>query len=94
LTANRFSNHDLIVVAADGTVTSLNGETLEERWEASSSVLSEEILSGSRPNLRVEFVQPTLAADVVDGMFGGKNELFGVFQEKIHRDGYWTGYDI
>ncbi|KAK4097483.1 hypothetical protein N658DRAFT_433940 [Parathielavia hyrcaniae] len=81
-------NHDLVVVASDGTVLSLNGETLEERWRTSPSVLSEEILSGPKPSLRVDFAQPTLAADVIDGMFGGKSELFGVFQEKIHRDGF------
>ena len=81
-------NHDLVAVAADGTVLCLNGETLEQRWQSSPSVLSKELLSGSKSSLDVDFAQSTLAADVVDGMFGGKNELFGVFQEKIHRDGF------
>jgi hypothetical protein len=88
LPGDEAGNHDLIVVAADGAVLCLNGETLEERWRVSPSVLSKEILSSSNPSLRVDFAQPTLAADVIDGMFGGKNELFGVFQEKIHRDGF------
>jgi hypothetical protein len=88
LPSDEASNHDLVAVAADGTVMCLNGETLEERWQTSSSVLSKEILSGSKPSLHVEFAQPTLAADVIDGIFGGKNELFGVFQEKIHREGF------
>ncbi|KAL2258295.1 hypothetical protein VTK26DRAFT_8439 [Humicola hyalothermophila] len=81
-------NHDLIAAAADGTIMCLNGETLEERWQVSPSVLSKELLSGTKSDLCVELAQPTTAADVVDGMFGGKNELFGVFQEKIHRDGF------
>ncbi|KAL2160459.1 hypothetical protein VTH06DRAFT_1147 [Thermothelomyces fergusii] len=82
------SNHDLVLLAADGTVLCLNGETLEEKWRASPSVLSKELLADSKLGLRVDFAQPTLAADVVDGMFGGRDELFGVFQEKIHRDGF------
>ncbi|KAL2155796.1 hypothetical protein VTH82DRAFT_538 [Thermothelomyces myriococcoides] len=81
-------NHDLVLLAADGTILCLNGETLEEKWQASSSVLSKELLTDSKQGLHVDFAQPTLAADVVDGMFGGRNELFGVFQEKIHRDGF------
>ncbi|KAH6839414.1 hypothetical protein B0I37DRAFT_347819 [Chaetomium sp. MPI-CAGE-AT-0009] len=88
LASDESSDHDLVVLVADGTILCLNGETLEERWQASSSVLSKELLLGSKSELRIDFAQPTLAADVVDGMFDGRNELFGVFQEKIHRDGF------
>ncbi|KAL2271969.1 hypothetical protein VTJ83DRAFT_1340 [Remersonia thermophila] len=84
--AGASSNHDLIAVAADGALLCLDGETLREKWQSSPSVLSKEILSGPKPSLRVDFVQPTQAADVIDGLFNGKNELFGIFQEKIHRD--------
>lgn len=81
-------NHDLFAISADGTILCLHGETLEERWRTSPSVLSKELLSGSKSNLHIDFAQSTTAADVVDGIFGGKNELFGVFQEKVHRDGF------
>ncbi|KAK4141410.1 uncharacterized protein C8A04DRAFT_14138 [Dichotomopilus funicola] len=81
-------HHDLVVVVADGTILCLNGETLEERWRASSSVLSKELLSNSKSGLHVDFAQPTSAADIAEGMFGGNHELFGVFQEKIHREGF------
>ncbi|KAK0637434.1 hypothetical protein B0T17DRAFT_521664 [Bombardia bombarda] len=81
-------NHDLVAVAADGTLVSLDGETLEEKWQSSSSVLTQELPSGSDAEFRVEFVQAASAADVIEGIFGGKNELFGVFQEKVHRDGF------
>src|SRR4029434_3914250 len=64
------------------------GETLEQRWQTSPTVLSNDLLTGPKSHLQVDFAQSTLAADVVDGMFGGRNELFGVFQEKIHRDGF------
>ncbi|KAL2123781.1 hypothetical protein VTJ04DRAFT_146 [Mycothermus thermophilus] len=82
------SNHDLIAVASDGAIFCLNGETLQERWQSTSSILSKDIISSSKPDLHVDFVQPTQAADVIEGMFGGKSELFGIFQEKIHRDGF------
>ncbi|KAK3952221.1 hypothetical protein QBC32DRAFT_361986 [Pseudoneurospora amorphoporcata] len=78
--------HDLIAVSADGTLISLAGETLTEKWQSSPSILSQELPSNT--GCHVDFVQPALAADVIDGMFGGKNELFGVFQEKIHRQGF------
>ena len=78
--------HDLIAVSADGTLISLAGESLTEKWQSSPSILTQELPSNA--GCHVDFVQPALAADVIDGMFGGKNELFGVFQEKIHRQGF------
>ncbi|KAK4226101.1 hypothetical protein QBC38DRAFT_481530 [Podospora fimiseda] len=86
LPSDALPNHDLIAIASDGTVLGLNGETLEERWHSSPTVLAQEL--GSKAGLQVEFAQATSAADVVDGLFGGNNELFGVFQEKVHRDGF------
>ncbi|KAK4187157.1 hypothetical protein QBC35DRAFT_499451 [Podospora australis] len=88
LPTDESSNHDLVAIAADGTILCLDGETLEEKWKTAPTVLSQELASGSKTALQVDYVQPTLAADVVDGLFGGKNELFGVFQEKVHRDGF------
>lgn len=82
-------NHDVIAVAADGTVISLHGETLERKWQSSPTLFTQELSTGAGANeFQVDFVQPALAADIVDGLFGGANELFGVFQEKVHRDGF------
>ncbi|KAK3989447.1 hypothetical protein QBC44DRAFT_266804 [Cladorrhinum sp. PSN332] len=86
LPSDALPNHDMIAIASDGTILGLNGETLEERWHSSPTVLAQEL--GSKSGLQVEFAQATSAADVVDGFFGGDNELFGVFQEKVHRDGF------
>ncbi|KAK4167701.1 hypothetical protein QBC43DRAFT_331445 [Cladorrhinum sp. PSN259] len=86
LPSDALPNHDLIAVAGDGAILGLNGETLEEKWHSSPTVLAQEL--GSNSGLQVDFVQATSAADVVDGLFGGDNELFGVFQEKVHRDGF------
>jgi hypothetical protein len=81
-------NHALVAVAVDGTILCLDGESLEERWRMAPSFLSKDLLLDSKSGLRVDFAQSTSAADVVDGMFGGKDELFGVFQEKVHREGF------
>ena len=82
-------NHDVIAVAADGTVLALNGETLENKWTSSPTVFTQEFSSNvGVEGFQVDFVQFALAADIVDGLFGGSNELFGVFQEKVHRDGF------
>ncbi|KAK3301676.1 uncharacterized protein B0T15DRAFT_320923 [Chaetomium strumarium] len=88
LPSDQSSNHDLVAVASDGTILCLNGETLDERWQVSPSVLSKDLIASPKAGLKVDFAQSTFAADVVDGIFGGGNELFGVFQEKIHREGF------
>ncbi|SPQ26194.1 09ca7413-954f-4f00-add6-706d4471e9ca [Thermothielavioides terrestris] len=88
VTGGESPNNDLFAVAADGTILCLNGETLEERWQTAPSALSKELLTSSKTGLHVDFAQLTSAADVVDGMFGGRSELFGVFQEPIHREGF------
>ncbi|KAK5655729.1 hypothetical protein OQA88_5266 [Cercophora sp. LCS_1] len=81
--------HDLIAVAADGTLLCLHGETLECKWQSSPTVFTQELSSKSTvEGFQVEFVQSLQAADIVDGMFEGKNDLFGVFQEKVHREGF------
>ncbi|KAK0719076.1 hypothetical protein B0T21DRAFT_318075 [Apiosordaria backusii] len=86
LPTDELPNHDIIAVASDGTIVGLDGETLDQKWLSTPAVLAQGLASESR--LQVDFVQVTSAADVVDGMFGGKNELFGVFQENVGRDGF------
>ena len=81
--------YDVVAVAADGTILSLHGETLEKKWQSAPAVFVQELSSTSGvADFRVDFVQSSLAADVIDGMFGGKSDLFGVFQEKVHREGF------
>lgn len=81
--------YDVVAVAADGTILSLHGETLEKKWQSAPTVFVQELSSASSiADFRVDFVQSSLAADVIDGMFGGKSDLFGVFQEKVHREGF------
>ncbi|KAK0704610.1 hypothetical protein B0H67DRAFT_498143 [Lasiosphaeris hirsuta] len=82
------AGHDLIAVSADGTLMGLNGETLEKKWQSSPVVLTQELSVPSTEGFQIEFVQSALGTDVVDGMFGGRNDLFGVFREKVHRDGF------
>ncbi|KAK0623812.1 hypothetical protein B0T14DRAFT_425566 [Immersiella caudata] len=82
-------NHDVVAVAADGTVLALHGETLESKWQSGPTLFTQELsTSAGAKGFQVDFVQSALAADIVDGLFGGINELFGVFQEKVHREGF------
>jgi len=81
--------HKLIAVFANGALLCLDGETLEQKWDSSPSLFTQELGSSlSAATFQVDYVQSVLAADVIDGIFDGKNNLFGVFQEKIHRDGF------
>jgi hypothetical protein len=81
--------YDVVAVAADGTILSLHGETLEKKWQSAPAVFAQELSSASSvADFRVDYVQSSLAADVIDGIFGGKSDLFGVFQEKVHREGF------
>ena len=81
-------SHEIVAVAADGTIVSLNGETLEKKWQSAPTVLTQDLPTGLKAEIQVEFVQSALAADAIDGMFGGNNDLFGVFREKVHREGF------
>ncbi|KAM7193790.1 hypothetical protein V8F20_008265 [Naviculisporaceae sp. PSN 640] len=80
--------HDIVAVAGDGTIIGLDGETLTKKWQASGSIMSQEVSGAAKASFQVDFVHSASAADVIDGMFGGENELFGVFTEKVHRDGF------
>lgn len=61
---------------------------MTKKWQSSGSILSQEVSGAAKASFQVNFVHSTSAADVIDGMFGGENELFGVFAEKVHRDGF------
>ncbi|KAK3334237.1 hypothetical protein B0T19DRAFT_355407 [Cercophora scortea] len=86
--SDELPSHHVVAVAADGAVIGFHGDTLEKQWQSSPSVLTQELSEDAHDGLEVSFVQSTTAADVIDGMFGGKNDLFGVFQEKVDRDGF------
>lgn len=73
----------------NGTLLCLDGETLEQKWDSSPALFTQELgPSLSAATFQVDYIQSALAADVIDGIFDGKNNLFGVFQEKVHRDGF------
>ncbi|KAK4178022.1 hypothetical protein QBC36DRAFT_325781 [Triangularia setosa] len=88
LPTDELPNHEIIAVASDGTIIGLDGETLDEKWSSTPAVLAQGLASGSASRLQVDFSQVASAADVVDGIFGSKNDLFGVFQENVSRDGF------
>ncbi|KAH8899075.1 hypothetical protein GQ53DRAFT_802458 [Thozetella sp. PMI_491] len=77
----------IIAITEEGTITCFYAETLKQRWTVGSSVLLRGLPSSSSQG-KVEFVQATTAADAIDGIFQGKDDSFGIFPQKVHRDGF------
>lgn len=66
-------------------MASLDGETLNRKWETSSEILRQDLAADAkRSHLRVELAQSTLAGDVVAGVFGGKQDDFAAFLRTSH----------
>lgn len=76
---------DLVAIFEDGTVASLDGETLRKKWETSPQILGQDLAGVSKGNqLEVELAQSALAGDIVNGLFGGKQEAFAAFLRASH----------
>lgn len=76
---------DLIAIFEDGTVASLDGETLRKKWEASPDILRQDLAAVSKGGyLQVELARSALAGDIVTGFFGGKQEVFAAFLRTSH----------
>ena len=76
---------DLLAVAKDGSIMSLDGDTLAEKWVAPASSFLQDLKG---PNLRVDLAQACLSTDVVAGMFNGKQDVFEIFPQKIEAEGF------
>lgn len=77
--------NDLLAVYEDGTVASLDGETLRKKWETSPQILRQDLTTSSQDHpLQVELAQSALAGDIVTGFFGGKQEAFAAFLRTSH----------
>lgn len=71
---------DLVAVFEDGSVASLDGETLRKKWETSPEILRQDLAAVPKgSHLQVELAQSALASDNVTGFFGGKQEAFAAF---------------
>lgn len=82
---NGLTRSDLIAIFEDGTVASLDGETLRKKWETSPQILRQDLAAVSKGNqLEVELAQSALAGDIVTGLFGGKQEAFAAFLRTSH----------
>lgn len=76
---------DLIAVFEDGTVASLDGETLRKKWETSPDTLRQDLAAVSKgSHLEVELAQSAMAGDIATGFFGGKQEAFAAFLRTSH----------
>ncbi len=81
-------NQTLVAVTQQGTIAGLHAETLKEKWTVGSATLLRSLPSSAASECQVDFVQVATAADVVDGIFVGKADIFSVYPQEIRRDGF------
>lgn len=78
---------DLVAVAEDGTVISLQGDSLRKRWQTSPEILKQDLPAVPKAaRLQVELVQTTIASDVIGGLFGGNKNAFAAFLKTTQED--------
>lgn len=73
---------DLLTVDKDGKVAVLDGETLQNRYQASVAALSQDLLPRGA-SIGVELAQTALATDVLKGLQLGEEYLSGFFARKV-----------
>ncbi len=85
----KVEDQTLVAVTQQGAVLGFNPETLEPRWDVGSAALLRGLPSSpAGSDCTVQFAQFGLAADVIDGMFGGKDDIFANLAQEVSRDGY------
>ncbi|EJT74250.1 hypothetical protein GGTG_08093 [Gaeumannomyces tritici R3-111a-1] len=80
------SHPDLIAVAKTGAVSCFDGESLEERWSATPAALKQDTGLTASAELRIDLAQLASVADVVRGLFGGKDDLVKLFLPNTAED--------
>ncbi|KAI0105624.1 hypothetical protein F4776DRAFT_647030 [Hypoxylon sp. NC0597] len=75
---------NLIIVRRDGEIICLDPESLEKKWDRSPALLHQDIPRASLADFKVEFCCPVLLSDLVQGIFKGSDDTFGLFPEIKH----------
>ncbi|KLU88918.1 hypothetical protein MAPG_07899 [Magnaporthiopsis poae ATCC 64411] len=81
------SHADLIAITKTGSVSCFDGESLEERWSATPAALKQDTGLTASAELRIDLAQSASVADVVRGLFGGKDDPIKVFLPSTIEDG-------
>ncbi|KAJ9150861.1 hypothetical protein NKR23_g3545 [Pleurostoma richardsiae] len=83
---------DLLAVTEDGSVMCFHGESLQQTWNTSADILTHDVVNTpDDTGFRVELVQAMSATDVVDGLFGGKHDVFKIFPQQVESDAFNPG---
>ncbi|KAI0880738.1 uncharacterized protein GGS22DRAFT_79422 [Annulohypoxylon maeteangense] len=85
-TAQRHTNcqtlgDELLIVREDGEVICLNPDTLERKWNSSPAVLQQDLPTTSKLGFSIISCYPVLLSDLVQGIFKGSDDAFGLFPE-------------
>ncbi|KAI1105695.1 hypothetical protein F4804DRAFT_118260 [Jackrogersella minutella] len=81
LASRQTLGEELLVVRGDGTVICLDPESLEQRWESSPVVLHQDLPEVTKDDFHIDFCCPVLLSDLVQGVFKGSHDAFGLFPE-------------
>ncbi|WYZ39739.1 hypothetical protein EsH8_IV_000080 [Colletotrichum jinshuiense] len=81
--AQQSERGDVIGLCKDGQVLCLDGEALEQKWSASSYNLCRDLLPSTVSKYEVEFSLHASAAEVMNGLFQGRQDAFGSFGQQI-----------
>ncbi|RDL39466.1 Uncharacterized protein BP5553_03806 [Venustampulla echinocandica] len=82
------SASDLVVVKKDGEIQCLDGESLQSKWTSPSGAIAQDIDTGHAKDVDVEYAHLTNAYATRQGIFKGRQDVFGIFPQEISEDGF------
>ncbi|KAI0834534.1 hypothetical protein F5Y06DRAFT_278907 [Hypoxylon sp. FL0890] len=75
------SDEKLLIVREDGEIICLDPENLQKKWVRTPAWLRQDLPEASSADFKVEFCHPVLLSDLVQGVFKGSDNAFGLFPE-------------
>ncbi|KAI1134829.1 hypothetical protein F5Y05DRAFT_191928 [Hypoxylon sp. FL0543] len=75
------SDEELLVVREDGEIICIDPESLQKKWVRSPALLHQDLPGSSSAGFKVEFCCHVLLSDLVQGVFKGGDDAFGLFPE-------------
>ncbi|KAI1328473.1 hypothetical protein F5Y16DRAFT_369121 [Xylariaceae sp. FL0255] len=69
---------ELLVVRKDGETVCLDGESLEQRWTSTATIMTQDLVDSAKPDFTVEFCRSVSTAEAIKGIFKGNQDAFSV----------------
>ncbi|KAM4062640.1 utp8 family protein [Hirsutella rhossiliensis] len=74
---------DVVAVCESGELVYLSGESLSVQWSASSKSAVQDVVAGAIDHFEVEYVSSTSLAELRDGMFKNRLEVFSALPKGL-----------